>query len=297
MDFDKKTLTKKALLIVAASFLLYNVYQAITTTIFVFHFPLVINQLPNLIESSRPSLQLALFIIQEIAGSVGSYLRLIGAIFAVNCALLLIKNDARYIERLSKLLLFEALYFLLLLPAAINHIVGSVISYSAFLNFYAGVSCLLQAALLFPPLFILSHKLRKPQDRPPILKWAVISAPLYVLVLWIKHGLFWLYALSSSGPQQTGFIEAIGSVNSLLTLLVAAMVATITSISYWPEKKLNTRLVTTALLLVGAYFAIYALVSVWIPIYLSFIPLTDFWLITLLILGIALLRDSSRLSE
>lgn len=140
---EKVALLKKALLIVATSFLLYNIYQATTTTIFVVHFPLVVEKLPQFIQSSQPTLQLSLFLFQEIAGSVGSYLRLIGAIFALYCAILFFKKDAKYFANFRRTLLFESLYFLLLFPAALNHLVGSVISTSAFLNFYTGVSCLI----------------------------------------------------------------------------------------------------------------------------------------------------------
>jgi hypothetical protein len=283
---------KKALLVVAISFLLYNIYQATTTTIFVSHFPSVVIQLPHFIKSSQPTLQLTLFLFQEIAGSVGSYLRLIGAIFALNCAFLFFKKDPKYLEKLRKVLLFESLYFLLLLPAAINHIVGSMISFSAFLNFYTGISCLLQAVLIFPALFMLSRKLKNPQDLPSILKWAGFAAPLYVFGFWVRHGLLWVYALSPLGTPQTGLTDTIGSVNSLLTLLVAAIVSTVASLTFKQKKKLNTWLVGTAIILVGVYFVIYDLVSVWVPIYRAFLPLTDFWMITLPILGIAVLWDS-----
>lgn len=293
MDFNQAALTKKALLIVAISFLLYTIYQAITTTIFVIRFPLVVTQLPNFITSTQPTLQLALFLVQELAGAAGSYLRLMGGIFALNCALLLFKKDAKYIEKLGKVLLFESLYFLLLFPAAINHIVGSVISSSAFLNIYTGVSCLLQATLIFPPLFVLSRRLRKSQDLPSILKWAVIAAPLYVFGFWVRHGLLWVYALSPLGTRQAGLIDTVGSVNSLLTLLVAATVTTVASITL-NQKKKNTWLIGTAITLTGVYLVVYALVSVWIPIYLAFLPLTDFWMITLPILGIAVLLDSKK---
>ena len=292
MDFNKKAFMKKALLIVATSFLLYNIYQTIITTIFVSHFPLVVIQLPRFIKSSQPSLQLTLFLLQEIAGSVGVYLRLIGGIFALNCVLLFFKKDAKYLEKLSRVLFFESLYFLLLIPAGINQIVGSIISSSAFLNIYAGVSCLLQTVLIFPPLFILSHKLKKPQCLPSILKWAGIAAPLYIFGFWVRHGLMWVYALSPLGTQQTGLIDTIGSVNSLLTLIVAAIVSTVAWLTFRQKKKLNIWLVGTAIVLVGVYFVIYAFVSVWVPIYLAFLPLTDFWMITLPILGIALLFDS-----
>jgi hypothetical protein len=217
---------------------------------------------------------------------------LIGAIFALNCALLFFKKDPKYLEKLGRVLLFESLYFLLLLPVAINHIVGSIISSSAFLNFYTGVSYLLQAVLIFPPLFMLSRKLKKPQDIPSILKWVGITAPLYVFGFWVRQGLMWVYALSPSGTQQGSLIDTIGSVNSVLTLLVAAIVSTVAWLTFRQKKKLNTWLVGTAIILVGVYFVIYDIVSVWVPIYLAFLPLTDFWMITLLILGIAVLFDS-----
>jgi hypothetical protein len=294
MDFNQATLTKKALLIVALSFLLYTIYQAITSTLFVIRFPLIVTQLPNFITSTQPTLQLALFLFQELAGAVGGYLRLMGAIFALNCAVLFFKNDAKYLQKLRLIFLFESLYFLLLIPAAINHLVGSVISYSAFLNFYAGVSCLLQAVLIFPPLFMLSLKLKKPHNLPSILRWANIAAPLCVFGFWVRHGLLWVYALSPVATNQAGLIDTVGSVNSWLTLLVAASVTTIASIIFEKRKILNMRLVGAAIFLVGVYFVIYDLASVWMPIYLSFLPLTDFWMITLQILGVAVLLDSKR---
>jgi len=292
MDFNQEALPKKALLIVAISFLLYNIYQAITTTVFVTRFPLVVTQLPNFITSTQPTLQLSLFVFQELAGAAGSYLRLTCAIFALNCALLLFKKDANYIEKLGNVLLFESLYFLLLFPAAINHLVGSIISSSTFLNIYTGVSCLIQAALIFPPLFVLSRKLRKPQDLPSSLRWAGIAAPLYAFGFWVRHGLLWVYALSPLGNQQADFIGTVGSVNSLLTLLVAASVTVVASITFGQEKK-NRWLVGTAIVLAGVYLVVYALVSVWIPIYRAFLPLTDFWMIALPILGVAVLLDSN----
>ncbi len=219
---------------------------------------------------------------------------MIGAIFALDCALLFFKKDAKYVERFGKVLLFESLYFLLLFPAALNHLVGSIISSSAFLNFYTGVSCLFQAALIFPPLFILSRKLRKPQDFPPILKWAGISAVLYVFGFWVRHGLLWVYALLPLETQPAGFVDIIGSVNSLLTLLVAAIVTLAAVLTFRQKKNLNSMLAVIAIILVESYFVIYALISVWSPIYHDFLPLTDFWMITLPLLGIEIYLISKK---
>ncbi len=117
------------------------------------------------------------------------------------------------------------------------------------------------------------------------------SCSIVRLSFWVRHGLLWAYALSPLGPQQAGLIEFVGSVNSVLTLLVAAIVTTVASITFSQMKK-KLWLVGTAIILAGVYLVVYALVSVWIPIYLAFLPLTDFWMITLPILGIAVLLDS-----
>jgi hypothetical protein len=294
MNPNKKSLTKTALIIVAISYLLYTIYQAITTTIFVIHFPTVIVVLPTHITSSQPSLQLGLFLFQEIAGSAGSYLRLAGAFIAVNCALLYFRNDAKYVEKVRLVLLFESLYFLLLLPAAANHLIGSIISSSAFLNFHTGISCLLQAVLIFPPLFMLSRKLKNPQNLLQIEKWACVAAPMYVFGFWVRHGLLWVYALSASAPPQAGFFEAVGLTDSLVTLLVTALVTTVICMAFMQTQKLNTRLMGTVVILFGLYFVIYDLVSLWVPVYLAFLPLTDFWMATLPLLGIAILLSDGK---
>jgi hypothetical protein len=292
LKLDKVALLKKALLIVAFSFLLYTLYQAITTTIFVSHFSSVITRLHHFIKSSQPDLQLSLFLFQEVAGSVGSYLRLVGAIFALNCALLFFKKDPKYLEKLAKVFLFESLYFLLLFPAAINHLVGSVISSSEFLNFYTGVSCLLQTVLLFPALFILSRKLKNTQDLASTLKVAGVIAPLYVVGFWVRHGLLWVYAILPLETQRWSLFGTVGFANSLLTLLAAAVVCTIVCFTYRRKRKLYIFFAGTAITLVGFYFAIYDLVSVWDPIYRAYLPLTDFWMITLLVVGVVVQVDS-----
>jgi uncharacterized membrane protein YozB (DUF420 family) len=292
MNLDKKSFLKKALIIVAISYLLYNIYQAIVTTIFVSHFPLIITQLPNFIESSQPALQLWLFLLQELIGSIGIYLRLVAGVFAVYAAFLFMKKDKRYLKKFSKVLLFESLYFALLIPAGINHIVGSIISYSLLLNVYTGLSFLLQAVLIFPPLLMLSHRLGKSQDHSSLLNWAGAVMALYIFGLWIKHGLMWVYALSPSAPQQAGLIDTIGSVNSLLTLLMAAIITTGVWLISRQKKKPNKQLMGASLILVGVYFVIYAIVAVWVSIYFSFMTLTEFWMITLPILGVALLLNS-----
>jgi hypothetical protein len=221
----------------------------------------------------------------------GSYLRLIGAAFALNCILLFYRKDSKYLVKLRFALLFESLYFLLLVPTAMNHLVGSVISTSAFLNIYTGFSALLQAVMIFSPLFVLSRKLKHPRDTASILKWTGIAVPLYVLGFWVKNGLMWVYAISPVENPWRSLVRAAGTVNSWLTLLIAASVCAFVFLSFRQNNDLNIKLVGAAAILVGGYFLIFDLVSVWDPIYRAFLSLTDFWMIGLLVLGVVILVD------
>jgi hypothetical protein len=191
-------------------------------------------------------------------------------------------------------LLFESLYFLMFFPAALNHLLGSVISTSPFLNFYNGVSFLLQVLLIFPVLFVLSRKLRSPQDSHSILKWGGIAVTFYILGFWVKNALMWVYALSPSQTPRWSFVATVGFVNSWLTLLVAAVVCTAMYLTFRQKQTLTVRLAGAVAILVGVYFVVYDIVSIWDNVYRAFLPLTDFWMASLLLLGVVVLVDSKR---
>jgi hypothetical protein len=282
--------TKKALLIVAASFLLYCIYQTINATVFISHFQLIAARLPDFIVSSNPTLQLALFLSQELLASIGSYFRLIGSVFAFVSSVYFYKNRPLFLQNFRRALVFESLYFLLLLPAGINHVVGASISSSRFLNVYTGISFVSQPILIAPSLLMLNKKLEKPKNLKPLLKWAGIAGLMYIFGLWIKQALMWVYALSSS-ENHLNFATALGFANSWVTLAVAAIFSAAAWLTFMKNKKHSSLLGGSALVLVGLFFAIYVLTSSWIPTYLSFLSLTDFWMITMLILGIAIFLD------
>jgi hypothetical protein len=286
MDTAKKAHVKKALLIVAVSYLLYNIYQAAITTAFVVHFPLAISRLSSFIESSQPNLQVGLFVFQEASASVGVYLRLAAGAFAVYSAVLLIKGDQRYLKNAKKMVLLESLYFALLIPAGINQLVGYFISSGPFLDINAGISSFLQAFLIFPPLFILSRRLKQPLCDPSNMRLAGFAASMYLFGLWLKHGFIWIIAFSPS--PQTGFPETVGFVDSWLALLLAAILMT----AAWVTSKHRKTLFAASLIFVGGYFVVYLLVSVCLPLYFSFLPLIEFWLVSLPILAAAVLLDS-----
>jgi hypothetical protein len=286
-----------AILVVSVSFLVYNIYETIIATIFISHFPLLVQRLPNFCQSTNPSLQLAVFLTQEVAGSIGAYIRLIGAIFAVSFAVHFYRRKPSYLNMLSKALLFESLYFLLFIPVVINHFIGSTISTSPFLNFNTGLSYLIQIILISPPLFILSLKLKSSSKEASTLSWAFIATPLYLFAVWIKHFFMWLYGVLPMQTQPT-LMDTVGTINSLMTLLLAAITVGIACFmiktNNW-KPKMRIYLLSLAAMFAGAYFVIYDFVSIFSPIYSAYLLLTDVWMVSLLVLGIALFYDNRKI--
>jgi hypothetical protein len=278
------TYLKISILVVTISFLVYHIFWAIKQ---ISWFSTVTD-----IIYARTSFNyyLFLFALQEYASIVGYCLILVGAVFALQCAILFIKNDSRYLRKLGRAFIFSSLFYILLLPSSIRHFVGVSTTSSQAYNIYVGFSCLLQALLIGVPLLVLGFKLIKPQNNFSILKWTSAAAPLCVFGFWSYASLLWVYALSPLGPKQANLMSEIGAANSLLTLLIAGIVTMIACLDFNRKKILNKKLAGAAIILVGSYALIYVLVSIWVPIYYSFLQLTEIWLITLPILGIAILK-------
>ena len=292
MAVDKIALFKKALIFVSIIFLLYTLYHAIISTIFLYHFIPNIGQLPDAIQVPQnfvsSTFPWTLLIIQEFASIIGIYLRLFGGVLAVSSAYLFYKNDSRYIGRLSKVILFESLYFASFIPSGLNHIILSF-SELAFVGFnlYTGASFLLQGLILFPVLFILNRKIEVNKDSVN-LRWIGIAAPLYVFVMWIKHAFFWFFVLSMT--TTSSLFETVGMINSMLTMLVAALILLYACIPLIRNtKKINSGIIGVSLILIGIYFVIYFIVSIWVPIYSSYLYLIEFWMVSLLVPGFILL--------
>ncbi|PVX27087.1 MAG: hypothetical protein CW716_04070 [Candidatus Bathyarchaeum sp.] len=282
---------KTALLIVATSYLLYSVYQAALTTVFLFEFPFTLNLF---MIDQTVTFNVPLLLLQEAAGSIGVYVRLGAGLLALQAAWLFAKGSDRVLKKLSKVMLLESIYFLLLLPSGINHVVTSITNPGGFFNMYTGASFVLQPLLIFPSLFMASRKLKQSINKTVDFKWLGIAGICYVFALWVKHSLMWVYALVPLGNPQWSLIHYIGSADSLLTLLIAGIFAVAAYLAFEQKKKLDTSLVGITLTLVGLYFVIYVLVSIWVPVYLSFLELTEFWLIVLPLLGITVAKKMSQ---
>ena len=283
---------KISLLILAASFLAFSIYWAVripfsTYEIFVFiSLPIFQNSPMN----TPLSLQLILF--QEFAAAIGFLVNLIAAVLAFQSTIHYIKNDKKWQKSLGMALVFEAVFFILYIPTSIHHIGGALLSMAG-ADFFVGLSYLLQVLLIVTPFIVLGRKLKNHQSQASIQKWVCITAPLFVLAFWFKYLFLWIDTLSPMGPQQATLMSTVGALNSWLTLLIASVLTVFACLGYYKTKKINKWLVGIVLILFGGYFIIYDLVSLWEPIYASFFYITDVWMITLPILGAAILKINS----
>ena len=284
---------KISIIIVAASFLAYTIYWAIygviwfnTMNQYLFR---VLPQIPYL--TSTRALHFTLLFVQEYASVVNSLILLpASGIFGLYTAVLFINRNAKYKAKLRLAILFTALFFLLLVPASIHHLVGTALSLSG-TNIYVGLSFLIQALLIVPPLLLLSKESKHPKNAMSVRKWVILSLPLIVFALWFKYLFLWIDTLSPMGSKEATIMSTLGAANSAVTLLIAGAIMTAGCYALSQKKIQGKNLVAVGLVVVGGFFIVYSLVALWEPIYSSFWYLTDFWMLTLPILGATILAN------
>ena len=284
---------KICLLTVAVSFLAYSIYWAAITpfsTYGVFSFI----ETPTFQNSAMNTpLEVQLLLFQELSAAIGYIINLIAAVLGFQSVVQYIKNDQKWQSTLGRALIAEAVFFLLFLPTTLHHMGGAIISMAGAV-FFVGLSYLLQALLIVPPFIVLGLKLKNNQSPTAIKKWACIAAPLFVFGFWFKYLFLWIDTFSPMGPQQATMASTIGAVNSWITLLFAGVLTAFACLGYFKTKKINKYLMGTALVVFGGYFLIYDFVAIWEPVYSWFFYVTDIWMITLLIIGTAILKTDSK---
>jgi len=283
---------KISLLIVVVSFLAYSVYWAAIVPftsydVWVFISGPVFQNSPM-----NTPLSVVLLFLQEYAAAIGFLVNLIAAVLAFQSTIHYIKGNKKWQKSLGKALIFEAVFFLLFIPTTLHHMGGAFLSMAG-ADFFVGLSYLLQVLLIVPPFIVLGRKLKNNQNQASIQKWAFIAAPLFVFAFWFKYLFLWIDTLSLMGPQQATVMSTVGALNSGLTLLIASLLTAFPGLGYYKTKKINKWLTGFALIVFGGYFIIYDLVAIWEPVYSWFFYVTDVWMITLPILGAAILKMKS----
>lgn len=221
----------------------------------------------------------------ESSGEVGLLLRFAGACFFAATAWVLFRKQQFSVSIVRKAVLLEAAYFLLYLPFVVFLLVRPS---SSATGFEAGLSYALQMVLVSPSLFMLYRKLKgfEPGDRKGA-RWFAIAVCSYVFALWVKGFLFALYAVGLDFSEP---IIVVGSVNSLATLLVAAVCGLAVFLPFVQGKRddFSWRGLGAVLVCVGAYFVIFDSVSLVNTHYLDWVGLTEWWAASLIVPGLVL---------
>jgi hypothetical protein len=276
---------KAAVFITASAFLGYCIYWLIQGVIWGYTVTFMILHVDQIsILSSMGTAELTAIFIQEFCSVVNSFVLLFCGIFAFQSAVRYIRGNENYLKVLRRALILLAVFSLLLVPSSLHHLVGVALGWTM-LDVGVGLSYLIQALLIVPPLLMLSQKMRSAQNRKSIKKWTCIAAPACVFALYFKYLLLWLDTLVPMGPKEATVATGVGAVNSVLTLLAAGLVTVVACYALWSKKRFGMRLAGAALIGVGGFFVVYSLVAVFVPVYAWFWYLTDFWMVSLVVAG------------
>ena len=224
---------------------------------------------------------------------IGNIFRLIGVSLALLSLYLVWGPKPNPFSNVKKktavALLFEGIYFLSLLPLNILFV------------FYLGplpifIAFILQALLVSPLLTVLSFKIwryRKTAEET-VLKWAGVAAIGYVIDIWIINV---FRGLSTINIEGIGYLISDGTslsfLNSIITLSLSLIfaVAGFYTLQKKGNKRLSTRLIAIALIMLGLHFVIFifysAIINAW-----NWILVTEVWPIALLGLGLSVLKEA-----
>lgn len=278
-----------AVLIVAAAFLGYCIYWLVQDVIWGYQLTYILSHIKQIsIMSSMDTGELVAIFVQEWCSVVSGFVLMFCGAFAFQSAIRYLKGDQKYLRTLRRSLILLAVFSLLLIPSSLHHFLGVALGWTM-VDFRVGLSYLLQAILIVPPLLMLSQKMRSPQNFAAIKKWACIAASAYVFALYFKYVLLWLDALMTLGSKEASAASMVGAANSLLTLLVAGVVTVAGCYGILKGKQWGRKIAGLAVVLVGAFFVIFSLVAFFVPVYAWFWYLTDFWMVSLPVLGTAIL--------
>jgi hypothetical protein len=288
-QFNSSTRIKVALLIIATAFLAYSIYWLVNGIIWGYTLTdhlLNISQIP--IFAQRGPAELTAVAIQEYCSVTNSFVLMFCGAFAFQSVVYYVRNNMNYLRKLRWALVLLAVFSLLLVPASIHHFLGVALGWY-YVDIFVGLSYLVQALLIVPTLLILSHKLSTVENTSSIKKWALIAAPAFVFALYFKYLFLWADTLSQMGPQTPTVAVLVGAFNSVVTLAIAGAITIAACFAFYKNKNIGKLLTGVALILVGGFFIIYSLVAVFVPVYAWFWYLTDTWMLTLPVLGVALL--------
>lgn len=246
-----------------------------------------------------------LFMVMELSAAVGMLIRFVGVLFAI----LALKEfwphqvwnrdksffDVKNLVALA--LIFEAIYFVLLLPSGIL-----MIGFNRFrplASLLLGIDYLLMVILTVPFLLVLAVKAyRTKPDGFKAWRWTAITLVAYVGVLWVNSVLKWVNRIVIDGFSFfSSGINALGSLNSLL-LMSLSLIFSIIGAYYIANQRIGSTLKWLGLTftMIGLHYIIYVLYSYLVGM-LGYLVIVEIWTIPLFGLGLTMLKTKTKIDK
>ncbi|TRO53646.1 hypothetical protein E2P63_02205, partial [Candidatus Bathyarchaeota archaeon] len=227
----------------------------------------------------------------ELIGEVGVILRFIGACFFLAATYIFIKRNPISWSFLRKAVLLEGIYYLFNIPFIVYLIVRALTSpdasSAAILSYYGAAASYAAQILFVTPVFLMFYRSlsNSARDRTGIFSWGALAIIGFVFGLWIKHFMLAIYAI---GISFSSTIYIVGSINSSLTLLIAALIMVIVFMPLYKKTStdFNVKALGTAFIVAGLYATIYLAISLVNEQYMTWLSLIDWWTIILVVLGL-----------
>jgi len=229
--------------------------------------------------------------------SIGHTLRFIGLFFALQAVYLVWGPKAKPFSsvknKVSIALILEAAYYITFVPSLLN-----IMDYSRFLpemTFFASIY-FLQMLLITPFLMILGFKVKNEKEdkmNAGLLKWVGMACVGYIAAICVNISFRWFFMSFQEGVQflLTG-ITAIGFLPSITTLSLSVVFAIVGALKLSKNRNNAIRWFGLSTIMLGAHFVIYLLFNAYVDM-LDFAILTEVWAVSLLGLGLSIIRQKN----
>jgi len=215
---------------------------------------------------------IATFYASELGGSIGGIMRWAGSFLALYIAFVYFKKGHIGLSNLkgkvSTVLLFEAIYFLFLIPTIwlgfIFPFIGGNVWYfettpTMEVFFSAGLTSLLMVLVIPPVLLKLRSKIQRNAPVPEIVRWICITIMAYLFVVfWFNSSMQWFGMIATWGPgmllDTLNFVGFAASTFGLLVVAISALKFILPIIKEQEDAQLTLRHIGITAIGVGSYF-------------------------------------------
>ena len=294
------------ILVIALSYLSYNVYWFMMSANWVLSFILMPRYEPPTGLLFTNTFSVFMVYLMDFAAFFGLTVRFVGGLFALLSVYLIVgirKNKGTLVKKaISTVLVCEALYFLSLVPSIFFLLGFSALSPLS--NYLLSAQLFVEVLLISPFLIILAIKIRKLRqlvDKRSIVNWTGFLFLTYVLALWIAYLLKWSDLLNGANITfSNAFTWLLGSsrflslLNTTVTLTLAVIFA-ILGTKFLIRKNSNKTIKYWSLsaTFLGAFFIFYVLYCIYLGVLLV-IPFGEIWIIPFFAFGVYFLLAKDR---